>query len=827
MQIKHKIWLLTTSIISVMVFADLYFGYHAIESSIREELTRDAKDIRAILMATRRVYHKQFMTSGLPVNEKTVGFLPAHALTRISQDFPNWSESGLRFNNVSDRPRNPDNQADRFELDAMAWFRAHPDDKERLVEIRDIDGKDYYHFTTPIWIEQYCLQCHGDPAKAPVSIAAQYSESYGYQLGDLRGVMSIKLPTTTLRDREYAAWFGRVAGRLLGYALLLFGLGYLLNRVVTRRLENLKAVSSQLAGGDYLARSDDRIADEVGGLAQAFNQMGAEIAERALKLAESEERFRLTSQNIQDALILIDGRAGRVQFWNKAAESIFGFAAAEAMGRPVHELIVPAASRQAMAKGLQGFAESGQGGCIGRISEGVGVRKDGSEFPIELSISSMKIRDEWIAVALVRDISGRKQIEAELASHRESLEAQVAARTNELSQAKNAAEAANRAKSAFLANVSHEIRTPLNAITGMTHLVVREGVSVQQAQRLEKIIAAGDHLLAIINDVLDLSKIEAEKFTFEAIPVNVEAILANVRSFVFERVRAKGLEVEQTVARLPANLLGDPTRIQQALLNLVTNAVKFTDSGSISLHCQAIAETDRDATIRFEVRDSGIGISPEAIARLFLPFEQADNSTTRRYGGTGLGLAITRKLANLMGGDVGVSSTPGEGSCFWFSVLLQKAAANPLSIRHRKPMEKAEATLREAYAGARILLVEDDEVNAEVIAALLTDCALAVDVATNGQEGIAMAETGQYDLVLMDVQMPVMDGISATRHIRAASAGHLVPIVALTANAFSEDRARCLAAGMDDFLAKPVEPGILFSAILELLSRQRSQGAGS
>lgn len=221
MKLQYKIWLVTSAIIVAIMAADLMFSVTTIEASIRDELTRDAKDIRALLMATRRVYHRQFLDSGLPVDDQTIGFLPAHALSRISQDFHNWTRSGLSFNNVSDQPRNPANRADAYELEAMAWFRAHPKAEERLVEIKGEGGKDFYHYTTPIWIEAYCLKCHGDRGQAPASVARSYDNAYGYKVGDLRGVMSVKLPTGPLRDREYREWFGRFAVRVGGYLLLL------------------------------------------------------------------------------------------------------------------------------------------------------------------------------------------------------------------------------------------------------------------------------------------------------------------------------------------------------------------------------------------------------------------------------------------------------------------------------------------------------------------------------------------------------------------------------------------------------------------------------
>lgn len=409
-------------------------------------------------------------------------------------------------------------------------------------------------------------------------------------------------------------------------------------------------------------------------------------------------------------------------------------------------------------------------------------------------------------------------VERMLRQREAELETRVDERTRDLIAAREAAEAANQAKSEFLANMSHEIRTPLNAVLGFAQLAGMSTDDPVQQQWMAKIQVAGKQLLRLINDVLDMSKIEAHKLDLERLRFDFGQVLRSIEQQNSDQAQQKGLMLVFDIdpdATLP--LMGDPLRVGQIISNYVNNAIKFTSQGRVEVRARLLSEDERFAELRIDVLDTGPGMTSEALGRMFNAFEQADNSNTRRFGGTGLGLAICKRLTTLMGGTVGADSVLGQGSQFWFTVRLEKA----LRLVPSPHEATAAGSQRIALQGTRILLVEDNELNQLLVFKILETQGCIVRVADSGLGAIEMLRAEPFDCVLMDMQMPGMDGPTATRRIRAEGSQLGIPIIAMTANVMETDRQACLDAGMNDFVGKPFVPQQLFDTLEKWVSQRR------
>lgn len=934
-------------------------AWRNLRADAETDLLETAEHLNAVLMATRRVYHQQFLDSGLELEDRTLGFLPAHAMARISQDIPSWDATGFTFANVSDHPRNPEQRADGHELQALAFFRKAPDAKSRLVRLTAPDGSDFFHYSKPIWVEPYCLKCHGERADAPAAVRERFDAAYGYRAGDLRGLLSMKFPAAKIDARVQRNWLISL-GFTAGLTLLLAALGALVVR--TGFLAPLDALLAGLTEikNHGLGRRVGVIPGELGVVAASINDLSSALANERAQIELAARTFRSLAAAASDAIIVAD-QHGLIRYLNPATTRVFGFTEAECLGQSIEQLI-PQHLRAQHGASLTAAARRP---VLGKVMRLTGLRKGGEEFPIELSVNVWAEEGEARFVAIIRDDTQRKNAETlsregaekklavahalqrpqtslvdrlddalrivlemkelevdargaiflvdaagalhlavtrggmvpcvravgdrlppghclcgrvardrlftvspdahedpshearppgmnahghytaplmvgseclgvmtlytrpgpsvareRLDSIREIADLVALAIANERAAeaaraARQQAEAASRTKGAFVANMSHEIRTPMNAVLGLSRMGVELAGPGELGGLFDGIHTASTNLLGILNDVLDYSKLEAGKLRIEDAEYELRQVLRDVRALFAPVAAENGVGLEVAVGdEVPPWLKGDSLRVRQVVSNLVSNALKFTPVGGV---VTVSADTAHDAAggsvVRVRVVDTGIGMTPEQQSRLFQPFEQADGSTSRRYGGTGLGLSISMRLCELMGASLSVQSNDGRGTTFTFQFAL-RAADPPAHLRAEE-----QAGLPQTFPGLRVLVAEDNATNRFIAVSLLKKLGVEVTVVENGQQALAALAIADVDLVLMDVQMPLMDGLEATRRIRTGSRLSDVPIIALTASAMVEDQHACREAGMTAFVSKPLQPAALIAVLQRVVGR--------
>jgi len=576
------------------------------------------------------------------------------------------------------------------------------------------------------------------------------------------------------------------------FFMLILGLTIyiIISILIIRPLLRLSKAAEQLAHGNFTEPLPSISRDELGQLIASFASM------REIRKI-SEARLNAIFENAPDAFIQLD-EEGNISYWNENASKIFGYTKEEVLGKPFN-MAKADRSQDAIQDSRMSYQKTEDYNVSGLTREVIGIRKGGVHFPLELRAGEVSFEGGDIYIISARDITERKNNEILLLN------------------AMNEAGAAYRAKSAFLSNISHEIRTPMNSIMGMTQLVLKTMLDAKQLDYITKIEYSAKHLLGLINDILDFSKIEANKLELEMTDFELSWVFDSVSHQLSQAAEKKGLQLNFDLdAALRVPLRGDSLRLTQILLNYVSNAIKFTEDGEIHIGAKLQSDSGGNGfVVRFEVKDSGIGLTPGQIEKLFNAFHQADTSTTRKYGGTGLGLVISKQLAELMGGAVGVESQPGRGSAFWFTARLTKGV--PRVKKNQKPSVNLEL-----LKGVSILVAEDNLFNQQVATDLLEVVGANVSIANNGKEAIDMLLQRSYDCVLMDVQMPEMDGLDATRLIRANPLLSSNFIVAITANSSREDQKLCIEAGMNDFISKPVFADRLYAIISQHLQSVRS-----
>lgn len=514
-----------------------------------------------------------------------------------------------------------------------------------------------------------------------------------------------------------------------------------------------------------------------------------------------EDRFKGFLESAPDAIVIVDSQ-GIIQIVNFQTEKLFGFNRDEIIGKEV-EILMPSKFINSHQAHRQHFSAAPEARTMGKGMDLFGKHKDGTEFPVAISMSRFDTEEGVFVAATIRDVSYEKKIEKALIQAKESAE-----------KAKRIAEEAMRSKQQFLSNMSHEIRTPITAIIGFSKVVLKTDLSEKQKEYITAIKTSSDALLVLINDILDLAKVDAGKMTFDQLPFNLKSSISIMLHLFDIKFHEKGLKlVTQFDNNIPEMLLGDSVRLNQIMLNLLSNAIKFTPEGEINVNIQVKGEDDENVIIEFVVSDTGIGIPENMLPTIFENFEQATTSTTRLFGGTGLGLAIVKKLVEIQGGVIDVKSKLNEGSTFSFILRFKKCKTET-----PKTSNLSEIELDQNLKHLKVLVVEDVTLNQLLMKIILDDFGFEREIVDNGKMALEKLQSNSFDIVLMDLQMPEMNGFEATEVIRKKLHSN-IPIIALTADITANDLAHCKEVGMNDHISKPIDEQILYHKIVELVKK--------
>lgn len=516
-------------------------------------------------------------------------------------------------------------------------------------------------------------------------------------------------------------------------------------------------------------------------------------------IKNAEDRFKGFLESAPDAIVIVDNE-GKIEIINFQTEKLFGYKREEVIGKEV-EVFMPSEYKNAHHKHTQNFTECPKARTMGKGMQLFGKHKNGKVFPVAISISKLETEDGFLVAATIRDVSYEKKIEKALIQAKEAAE-----------KAKQIAEDAMQAKQTFLSNMSHEIRTPMTAIIGFSKVVLKTDLSEKQKEYITAIKTSSDALLVLINDILDLAKVDAGKMTFDLLPFNLKSSISIMLHLFDIKFHEKGLKlVTNFDKKIPKQLLGDSVRLNQIMLNLLSNAIKFTPQGEVNVSIQLKSEDNENANIEFVVTDSGVGIPENMLSSIFENFEQAKSSTARLYGGTGLGLAIVKKLVEKQGGKIVVKSKVDEGSTFSFLLSFKKCKTKTPLVSSLTEIE-----LSSDVKNLKVLVVEDVSLNQLLIKIMLDDFGFEHEIADNGKIAIEKLQSKSFDIVLMDLQMPEMNGYEATEIIRK-KLNSKIPIIALTADVTATDLEHCKAVGINDHIAKPIDEKLLYDKIVELI----------